>query len=196
LHFFRTPRIVWDNMNGIFFAVVLISVLVLLIVDPGAALESMLSGGRQALELTLTMTAVYAVWLGLLKIAEDCGLTASLARLLKRPIRLLFGKVSDEAGEYIAMNLSANLLGMGGVATPMGIRAAEELDKAGNVFGMGMLFVLSATSIQLLPTSVIALRAEAGSINPGDIILPTLITTTLSTAAAAAALLILKKRIK
>ena len=174
------------GMNGIFFTVFTLSVTVLIFKNPEGALSSMLNGGERALELTLTMVSVYAVWLGILKIAEDCGLTTSLARALKKPIRLLFGNVSPKAEEYIAMNLSANLLGMGGVATPMGIQAATELDKSGNTFASNMLFVLAATSIQLLPTSVIALRAQAGSSSPGDIIIPTLIATALSSAVGVA----------
>ncbi len=169
-------------MNGIFFTVFTLSVVTLIFKNPESALSAMLNGGERALELTLTMVSIYAVWLGILKIAENCGLTTSLARALKKPIKLLFGKVTPKAEEYIAMNLSANLLGMGGVATPMGIQAATELDRENNVFATNMLFVLAATSIQLLPTSVIALRAQAGSSSPGDIIIPTLIGTAISSA--------------
>jgi len=169
-------------MNGIFFVIVTLSVAVLTFTNPEGALNSMLDGGSRAIELTLTMLAVYAVWLGILKIAEQCGITDKLARLLKKPIRLLFGNIGGKAQGYVAMNISANLLGMGGVATPMGISAAAELDKTGNTFASHMLFVLSATSIQLLPTSVIALRAEAGSAYPSDILLPSLIATAFSTA--------------
>ncbi|MBP5308475.1 MAG: hypothetical protein J6Z34_05015 [Clostridia bacterium] len=181
-------------MNGIFFFLTTVSVAVMLFVRPDDVLSSMLKGGEKALELTLTMTAVYAVWMGALKIAENCGITEKLARALKKPVKFLFGNVSDKAEEYIAMNLSANLLGMGGVATPMGMAAAKELDRDGNVHAMGMLLALAATSIQLLPTSVISLRAEAGSAAPNDVILPTLIATSLSTAIAALSVKLVSKR--
>lgn len=181
-------------MSAIFFVIVLLSSLVLLFTSPEGVFSSLLSGGQKALDLTLTMTAVYAVWLGILKIAEDCGLTEKLAKALKKPIRFLFGNISSKAEEFVAMNLSANLLGMGGVATPMGISAAQELDKTDNIFAMGMLFVLSATSIQLLPTSVITLRAEAGSTAPSDIIFPTLIVTVISTMLACVVFTLLCKK--
>lgn len=168
-------------MNGIFFVIFLLSSAVLLVTSPDGILSSMLAGGQKAIELTVTMTAVYAVWLGILRVAEECGVTAKLAKILKKPVLLIFGKVSDKACEHISMNLSANLLGMGGVATPMGIAAAKELDSADNRYAMGMLLVIASTSIQLLPTSVITLRAEAGSASPGDIILPTVIATAFST---------------
>ena len=94
------------------------------------------------------------------------------------------------------MNLSANLLGMGGVATPMGISAAREMDKEGNIYAMNVLFVLAATSIQLLPTSVIALRTETGSVSAEDIILPTLIATAFSTVLAVLAVKLIYRRKK
>lgn len=180
-------------MNGVFFTVSVLSIAILAATCPDIALTAMLSGGRKACELSVTMLAVYALWLGVLKVAEDSGITSALARLLKRPVRLIFGKVSDRACEHISINLSANLLGMGGVATPMGIRAAEQLDRDGNYYASCMLFVLASTSIQLLPTSVIALRAEAGSASPGDVILPSLIATTFSTALACACVHLLCK---
>lgn len=181
-------------MSAIFFIIILLSSVSLLISSPESVFSSLLSGGQKALDLTLTMTAVYAVWLGVLKIAEDCGLTEKLAKALKKPIRFLFGNISPKAEEFVAMNLSANLLGMGGVATPMGISAAQELDKTDNLFAMGMLFVLSATSIQLLPTSVITLRAEAGSTTPSDIIIPTLLITAITTALACFAFTLICKK--
>lgn len=168
-------------MNGIFFILLLCSIVTLLFSNPSMVMTAMLSGGEKALNLTLTMVSLYAVWLGLLQIASQCNLTEKLAKLLKKPIRLLFGRVSEKAEEYIAMNLSANLLGMGGVATPMGVNAISELDKDENLFAEGMLFVLASTSIQLLPTSVIALRESAGSLSSTDIIAPSLLATTIST---------------
>lgn len=181
-------------MNGIFFITIILSVAALLFFSPEGVLAAMLSGGERAFSLTVTMVAVYAVWLGILSVAESSGVTAGLARILKKPVRLLFGKTTDKAEEYIAMNLSANLLGMGGVATPMGIAAAEELDKNNCVYAMNMLFVLAATSIQLLPTTVISLRGEAGSASAGDIILPSLIATLFSTITGVVSLMLFARK--
>jgi spore maturation protein A len=80
------------------------------------------------------------------------------------------------------MNLSVNLLGISGAATPYGIRAANLLDKTKNAeFSSAMLFVINATSIQLIPTSIIGIRTALGSSAPADILLPTLISTAFST---------------
>ncbi|MBQ9481679.1 MAG: hypothetical protein IJU84_05915 [Clostridia bacterium] len=183
-------------MNGIFFFLVTVSLAAMIFSSPDDALSSMLAGGEKALQLTVTMTAVYALWLGLIKIAEESGVIEKIARVMKKPIKLLFGNVSKKAEGFISMNLAANLLGMGGVATPMGIAAAKELDETGDVYAMNMLFAIAATSVQLLPTSVISLRAEAGSSSPGDIILPTLIATAISTALAAVGVKIIAGRKK
>ena len=183
-------------MNEIFFVLIVASVAVLLFTAPGGAIGAMLAGGEKALQLSLTMITVYALWLGVLKVAENCGLTQKLAQILKAPVRWLFGNISPKAQEYAAMNLSANLLGMGGVATPMGISAAREMDKEGNIYAMNVLFVLAATSIQLLPTSVIALRTETGSVSAEDIILPTLIATAFSTVLAVLAVKLIYRRKK
>jgi spore maturation protein A len=85
----------------------------------------------------------------------------------------------------ISINLSANLLGLGGAATPYGIKAAQLLDASPHAeYASCMLFALNATSIQLLPTSVVGIRAALGSGSPADIVLPTIICTTLSTVIA------------
>lgn len=153
-----------------------------MLTNPDGVLPAMLNGGKRAIELTLTMLAVYTVWLGVLNVAQECGITNKLSKILKKPIRLLFGKIERDAEESLAMNISANVLGMGGVATPMGIRTATLLDSTNNHFAMDMLLVTSATSIQLLPTSIISLRIQAGSGNPSDIFLPALLSTIISTA--------------
>lgn len=168
-------------MNAVFTVIFIISAIALTFVSPDGVLSAMLGGGQKAVELTMTMTAIYAVWLGVMKVAEDGGITEKLAKLLKRPVGWLFGSVSERAAGYITLNVSANLLGLGGVATPMGISAATELDAEDNFYAQCVLFILAATSLQLLPTSVVSLRADSGSASPGDIILPTLLATAFST---------------
>ena len=91
------------------------------------------------------------------------------------------------------MNISCNLLGLGGAATPYAVKAVEELDKQSNDFAQKLLFVINATSIQILPTTVIALRAGAGSLSPSDIFLPSLICTAISTLTAVGLYLIGRK---
>ena len=82
-------------MNGIFFVIFLLSSAVLLVTSPDGILSSMLAGGQKAIELTVTMTAVYAVWLGILRVAEECGVTAKLAKILKKLRGVLFPHARD-----------------------------------------------------------------------------------------------------
>lgn len=161
----------------------LFSILVLLVVNPSAVLSEMLGASASALELCIELCAVYAVWLGILELVEVSGLSQKLAKLLRPLIKKIFKVDNEETQKIIAMNVSANMLGLGNAATPMGIRAMQALDdKTGKAnFAMIMLVVVNATSIQLLPTTVIGLRERAGSTNPSDIILPTLIATFCTT---------------
>ena len=149
------------------------------------ALPAMLSASNEALSLSVKLTAVYAVWLGIIKIVGETGISDFLAKILRPFIRFLFGKdIKPDTQKYISVWFSSNMLGMGNAATPMAISAIESMDdKSGRATdAMIMLFVLSASGFQLIPTTVISLRAAAGSASPGDIILPTLITSLVSAA--------------
>lgn len=160
-----------------------LSILVLLITNPGAVLSEMVDASTDALSLCIELCAVYAVWLGMLEMVDTSGLGEKLAKLLRPLIKKIFKVDNAETQKIIALNVSANMLGLGNAATPMGIKAMQALDdKSGKAnFAMIMLIVINATSIQLLPTTVIGLRASAGSTNPSDIILPTLIVTFCTT---------------
>jgi len=155
----------------------------LLYLNPNAVLPSMLTSGKNAIELCLTLLAVYAVWMGLLQIMEDSGLNKKLSKVLKPATDKLFGKLDPKTNEYVCMNISANMLGMGGAATPMGIKAMQSMDDGSGTatYAMIMFFVLNATSLQLLPTTVIGLRAAAGSADSTNIVLPSLIVTITTT---------------
>lgn len=169
-------------MNVIFGLVILVSSVLLLIFNPDALLPSMLSGGQKALDLTLKLVVIYAVWMGVFALLEKTGLSNKFAKLLKPVNRFLFGNIPERANDYMSLNISANMLGMSGITTPMGIKSIQELEKySGTEYAIAMFFVINATSIQLIPTSVMALRSSLGSASPGDIILPTIIATLLST---------------
>ena len=117
----------------------------------------------------------------LMKLWEESGVARGISKLLKPLCRKLFKTEDEEALSAIGMNLSANLLGIGGAATPYGIRAATLLDKSKNArYSSSMLFVINATSLQLIPTSVVAFRIAAGSASAADIILPTMLATAFS----------------
>ncbi len=171
------------SMNIFWLMMMLSSTLVLLVTNPSEMLNEMIGAGADALELCIELCAVYVVWLGFIELVDASGLSKKLAKLLRPLIRKIFKINNEETEKIIALNISANMLGVGNAATPMGIRAMQALDdKSGRAnFAMIMLLVINATSIQLLPTTVIGLRSNAGSANPADIILPTLIVTFTTT---------------
>ena len=155
------------------------------------------------INLCITLLAVYTVWLGILEIVDATGLGAKLARLLRPLIRKLF-KINDpETEKYIALNMSSNILGLGNASTPMGIKAMQRLDDgSGKITApMIMLLIVNATSIQLFPTTVVGLRAQAGSVDPTSIILPTILGTIITcitaiTATKTCEKIFFKKRVK
>ena len=170
-------------MNIFWLMMMLSSILVLLITNPSAMLSEMIGASTSALELCFELVAVYVVWLGFIELIDASGLSDKLAKLLRPLIKKIFKVDNEEIQKIIALNVSANMLGVGNAATPMGIRAMQALDDGSGKanFAMIMLVVINATSIQLLPTTVIGLRSSAGSENPADIILPTLIVTITTT---------------
>ena len=132
--------------------------------------------------MCVSLVATYAVWMGLIQVWQDSGVTKVVSRLVKPLAKRLFKTNDDEALETISMNLSVNLLGISGAATPYGIKAAQLLDKTENAeYSSAMLFVLNATSLQILPTSIVAVRVALKSGAPTDIILPTIFASLLST---------------
>lgn len=170
-------------MNLVWISFLICGLGLLLFKNVDIAFSTILSGSEKAIALSLKLWAIYAVWLGILKIVEDTGLNKKIGNLLKPIITKLFGKTDTETQNQIAINITSNILGMGNACTPSGIKAINGFDKGSNIAtsGMIMLLVLNATSLELLPTTVIGLRIAAGSANPNDIILPTLIATSVST---------------
>ena len=151
--------------------------------DPSAAVNAMINGAHSAVELSLNLLALYAFWLGFFSLIEKLGLSRSLEKLLRPVITRLFPSSDEGTRKYIAMNMSANLLGLGNAATPMAIEAVKRMDKGDKkaTTDMIMLTVISATSLQILPTTVIGMRATAGSANPADFLFPSLVATVAST---------------
>lgn len=170
-------------MNFVWISFVMIGLGILLFKNVDIAFSTLLNGSEKAIALTLKLWAIYAVWLGILKIVEDTGLNQKIGKLLNPIINKLFGKTDPETHNQIAINITSNLLGMGNACTPSGIKAMKGLDKGSDIAtsSMIMLMILNTSSLQILPTTVIGLRVAAGSVDPNNIILPTLIATTVST---------------
>lgn len=173
-------------MNAIFTVIFLVSAAALAITAPQNFLPSLLKGGEKALTMAVTLFCIYAVWMGLARLAEKSGLSKAAAKALKPACGKIFKTQNESALESIAMNLSCNLLGIGGAATPYAVKAIGELEKDENTFAQKLLFIINATSVQVVPTTVIALRTGAGSANAADIFLPSLLATAFSTLFAAA----------
>jgi spore maturation protein A len=169
-------------MNAIFTVVFLISTLLLLCTSPDLFLSALLDGAGKGASICVSLVATYSVWLGLMRVWEDSGVARHISRFTKPLARKLFKTDNEEALQAISMNLSVNLLGISGAATPYGIRAATLLDKTENAeYSSAMLFVLNATSIQLIPTSIIGVRVAMHSASPNYVVIPTLLATLLST---------------
>ena len=168
-------------MNLIFGIILIVTMTMMLFVSPEGVLSAFLSGGEKALALSVQMTVIYAVWLGILNVFEKTGLSVKFAKVLKPANKWLFGTLPEKANDYVSLNISANILGMSGATTPMGIKAVLELEKhKGTEYAIAMFFVINATSVQLIPSSVLALRLKYGAQAASDIILPTILATLLS----------------
>ncbi len=161
-------------------------------VSPMEALSAaMVESAGGAVELAIGLVGVMTLFLGLVKVAEAGGMLTILARLIRPLMVRLFPDVPPDHPAMGAMilNMSANALGLGNAATPFGIRAMQELDKLNSRHGtatdaMALFLAINTSSVTLLPTGVIALRAAAGSGDPAGILPTTLFATIGSTAAA------------
>lgn len=192
-------------MNGIFFAIVAIAFVVAgynevtFVPPPDGDVESpmallgkgMIGTAADAVTLAIGLVGVMALFLGLMKVAEQAGLLLVIAKTLRPLMIRLFPSVPADhpAMGAIIMNLSANVLGLGNAATPFGIKAMEHLDTLNKQKGqatdaMILFLAINTSSVTLLPTGVIALRAAAGSDDPAGIVPTTLFATLISTTVA------------
>lgn len=150
-----------------------------------------LNGAKDAIAVCFGMISVLAFWLGMMQIAKDAGLLEKLTKLFRPMAKLLFPNVplDHPAMGYILSNMSANLFGLGNAATPMGIKAMEELQKLNPnpkkaTPAMCTLLALNTSGFTLVPTTIIAIRMKHGSIDPTEIIGPTLLATFCATTVA------------
>lgn len=156
--------------------------------------KSSFESAKLAVNLALGLIGAMTLWLGLVKVAEEGGLLVLIARAVRGVLVRLFPNVPPEhpAMSAMVLNLSANALGLGNAATPLGIKAMIELQKLNPhphraTDAMCLFLAINTSNVTLLPLGVIAVRAAAGASEPAAIILPTLFATTCSTVAAVAA---------
>ena len=165
-------------MNIVWTVTTIVALIGLTVVNPQAVLSVCVDSGAQALTTALGLTGVYCLWMGIFNVAEECRLVDKLAKCLEPLNKFLYGNVSRVASQYISLNFASNMLGVGNAATPSAIAAIKETEHNERLSRTGaMLFVVNASGVQLVPTTVIGIRASLGSVNPSDVLLPNLLAT-------------------
>ena len=154
----------------------------------GAVSAAAMEGARAAVELCISMAGAICLWSGVMTLMDRCGLSQKLARLLRPVLRHILPRASwdSETMAALSANVSANLLGLGNAATPLGIRAATRMaEGCGGVASdeLCRLVVLNTASIQLLPTTVAAVRSAQGCAAPFDILPAVWLSSALSVTA-------------
>ena len=188
-------------INYIWCGMIIIGIIVgALIGNIEAVSTAAIEWAETAVELSLGLIGVMALWLGLMKIAEEAGIVRGMGLLVKPIMVKLFPEVPADhpAMGSIVANMAANFFGLGNAATPLGIKAMQELqdlnenkDEASNA--MVMFLAINTSSVTLISSSTIAYRSAAGAANPADIIAPTIVATVVSTTVAIVACKLLEK---
>jgi spore maturation protein SpmA len=179
---------IWISFFLIAFAVAVIR---LCMGDAGVfqeIMDSTFSSAKTGFEISLGLTGVLSLWLGIMKIGEKGGLVNTFARWLSPVFSRLFPDLpkNDPAYGHIFMNVAANMLGLDNAATPMGLKAMErmqELNKTKDVASnpMIMFLVLNTSGLTIIPVSVLVYRAQMGAAQPADVFIPILLATFFST---------------
>ncbi len=148
--------------------------------------EVIINSGKQAIDMTINIFPVVALWLGIAKIAEDSGLLNKLSNKLSTVLRFLFPTIpkNHESLNYISSNIIANMFGLGSAATPFGLKAMQSLQRLNKkkdtaTDAMITFLILNTSGVTLIPTTIISLRILYGSNNPTGILIPVIIVTVL-----------------
>lgn len=155
----------------------------MLFTNPDGAIKAMLTGANNSVTLALNLVATYGFWLGFFALLERTGISEWINKIIRPLIRFLFPNISKESEKYVSLNISANLLGLGNASTPMGIKAINSMYNGENyaTTNMIMLTVISATSLQIIPSTVIGMRIAHGSAFPTSFLFPSIVATVVST---------------
>lgn len=149
--------------------------------------NSLFTSVDSAVELTITLFGTLCFWNGIMQIAMKSSLVETISKILNPIIKLIFPEIKkgDKIHKEISMNMIANMLGLGNAATPLGLKAMKsmqkinpEKDKLSN--SMAMFIIINTASIQIIPTTVIAIRNSLGSSEPSQILLPVWIVTIIA----------------
>jgi len=170
-------------MSKIWLFLMIFSLIMISIFSPSIAIGAMMDSAKTGVTMAIEFIGIYAVWLGFMQIVDDCGIGKKISNALSKPVDYVFGRTDEETKKNICLNIASNIIGLGSAATPYGIKAMQGLDKGGKkaTRAMIMLVVINSTGIQLLPTTVIGMRALAGSVSPSCILWPTIVATFVPT---------------
>ena len=153
----------------------------------GEVNKAIFVGAKEAVTLCIGLISILVFWLGMMRIAEESGLLEKLAKLFRPIVKRLFPEVppNHAAMGYMLSNMIANMFGLGNAATPLGIKAMEELKKLNGgkdsaSRSMVTFLAINTASITIIPTTVIAIRMNYKSASPTEIVVPTLIATIIS----------------
>ncbi|MCM0084397.1 spore maturation protein [Geomonas sp. Red32] len=165
--------------------------------------KAIFDGAKQAVEISLFLLGIVSIWMGITRILEDSGLIYRIAHLFKPLISRLFRGIPDDhpAVSAITLNVLANVFGLGNAATPLGIKAMQELDtlneeKGTITFEMMIFTVINTASVQLIPFSLIGILASFHAKNPTAIVLPVMIATIIHASSAVAVLFAFRRVLK
>lgn len=175
-------------MNYIFYFLIVISIIVGAINGRlNEVVNSILSGAELSVKVAFSLIGIMAFWLGMMKIADKCGLITIISKIIKPITKKLFNEIPEDSPAIgdIAMSFSANAFGLTNAATPIGIKAMEELqkhnkDKKSASNAMCMFLAMNTAGFQLIPATVIAVLISIGYKNPTEIIAPTLLVTSIA----------------
>ena len=189
-------------LNFIWAGMIIIGIIVGVVMGNTEAIsDTVLNSAKESAATIIGLIGIYMFWMGMLNVAKESGMVDKLAKKMQKILKRLFPDVpaGSPAMGYISLNLVADMLGMGNAATPFGLSAMKELDRlnghrktASNA--MCMLLCVNASSVQILPLTLIALRSSYGSASPAEIVLPALINTSITTIVAIIAAKIMERR--
>jgi spore maturation protein A len=188
-------------LNYIWFGLMAVAIVVAAINGTAEAVtRGAVESASGAVQIAIGLVGIMTLWLGMMRVAEAAGLVSVIGRALRPLLRWLFPEVppGHPAGGAIVLAMAANMLGLNNAATPLGIKAMEELqalnpDKTTATNAMVTLMAVTTAGVQLIPASMIGVLAAAGSTNPTAIIGPTIVATFVGTAAAVIASRLLQR---
>lgn len=175
-------------VNVIWFLMILVGILVSFFYNPVDFTNIIAQSAESSVKLCISLLGIMAIWSGIMKLCEKSGLIELFYAVLRLPMKILFPQLENKnkkALYFIVMNLASNMLGLSNAATPFGIKAMEEMQKINSKKDtasdyMIKFIIINSACIQLIPATVISIRANLGSTSPSSIIVPTIAVSILT----------------